>query len=322
MKMAHTWRCILILSLAVVMLSAAGAGIAAEKKLSISTGPIGGSWYPIGGAVATVVGKYSPYTVDVTVGGGITNIERVNKGEADIGLGNACSVVDAYYAQNYPFEGTPRKNLANMLTFTSTTLQIAVRRDSGVKTIPDLKGKKFAAGKKSYTQRILFDHLLKAYGMSFDDLGGEFRGGFSDSATMVKDNHVAGMLVLTLVPAPVYTELAISTSIDIISLPEDTLKKVLSYNKGYIRKTVPANTYKGVDYPAESFGTLGSFIVRRDLSDETVYNMTKALVEHLTELGEVHASLKGLTPEMCVTDVGIPFHPGAEKYYREKGLIQ
>lgn len=294
----------------------------AGEKLSITTGPIGGSWYPIGGAVASVVGKHTSYTVDVTVGGGITNIERVHKGDADIGMGNACSVVDAYNAQNYPFESFRRTNLANMLTFTSTALQIAVRKGSGVKTIPDLKGKKFAAGKKSYTQRILFTHLLKAYGMTFKDLGEEFRGGFSDSSIMVKDNHVAGMLVLTLVPAPVYTELSISTPIDILSIPEDMLKKVLAYNGGYIPKLIPANTYKGVDHPAKSFGTMGSFIVRRDLPEKVVYDMTKALIENLQELGEVHASLKGLTPEFGVTNIGIPFHPGAEKYYKEKGLIK
>lgn len=319
MKGSYFKKCINVFAFVLATLLTVGVATAGERLL-ITTGPIGGSWYPIGGAVASVVGKHTPYTVDVTVGSGITNIERVNKGEADIGMGNACSVVDAYKAQKYPFKGSPRTNLANMLTFTSTALQIAVRKDRGVKTITDLKGKKFAAGKKSYTQRILLTDLLKAYGMTFKDLGEEFRGGFSDSTIMVKDNHVAGMLVLTLVPAPVYTELSISTPIDILSIPEDMLKKVLSYNGGYIRVRIPANTYKGVDHPSESFGTMGSFIVRRDLSEKVVYDMTKALIENLQELGEVHASLRGLTPEFCATNIGIQFHPGAEKYYKEKGL--
>jgi TRAP transporter TAXI family solute receptor len=305
---------------AITMIFFSNPSLAAER-MSITTGPMGGAWYPIGGALAEILNNHSPYKVDTLVGSGIANIERLHKGEAEIGLGNSCSVVDAYYAKNPPFTDYPRDNVANLLTFTSTTMQVCVSKGSGVKTIPDLKGKPFCTGKKGWTTRIMFGDMLKAYGMSFDDLN-EKLGALSYSTLNMKDGHIIGFEILAVVPHPAVYEMSVTMPINLVGLSEEALQKVLSYNAGYMRQVIPPNSFKGVDYPVLSFGTFGSYIIRKNLPNDVVYTMTKAIMENLDELRTVHSSLKDLKREFCSTNIGVPFHPGAEKYYREQGLIK
>jgi TRAP transporter TAXI family solute receptor len=137
----------------------------------------------------------------------------------------------------------------------------------------------------------------------------------------MKDGHCDAWLGCTTVPAAIIMDLASTRKIRLLSLPEDKVKAIQKLNAGYVRRTIPKGTYQGVDYDVHGFGFFTHLIINAKLPDDLVYKITKSLVNSLPNLGNVVKDMKGVTPKDLAADIGIPFHPGALKYFKEIGAL-
>lgn len=291
-----------------------------KVDLKMMTGPMGGSWYPLGGAIMNAVQKEIPgVTISVTLGGGVANVEAVEFGKCEIGFSNSSSGVDGVYGRP-PFKQkmTNMRQLANLYP---QYFQIVVLEDSGIKSVAGLKGKAISPGPKGHTGEFAARQVLEIYGLSYKDMSKVQHVGYSDTAALMKDGHCDGWMLCTTIPASSIMDLASARKIRLIDLPEDKIKAMQKLNAGYIRRDIPKGTYQGVDYDVRGIGFFTHLIISAKLPDDLVYKITKSLVKDLPRLGDVVKDMKGVTSKDLALDIGIPFHPGALKYYKEIGLL-
>ena len=296
-------------------------GQAFAEELRIMTGPQGGAWYPLGGAIAEVMKKEIPgTTASVLPGAGIINVQGVETARADIGFGNSVSTVDGLAGRD-PFKA-PVKNVRQLATLYMQYFQLIVLEDSKIKDVTDLKGKSIAVQPRGNTGEQMTRELLQVYGLSYKDLGKVSYVSYNDAVDLMKDGHVQVYTLISTVPASSVLDLASDRKIRMLSVPEDKYKELLKINTGYSRREIVKGTYPGVDYPVQAFGTYTHLIIRGDLPDDLVYSITKAMAKHAASFGDVVKDVKGLTVKEMAFDVGVPYHPGALKFYREAGVLK
>ncbi len=294
-----------------------------QEKVDIKmmTGPMGGSWVPLGGAIAELIQKNIPgTTVSVTPGGGIANVVGVQEGKADIGFGNSSSSVDGTLGRD-PFKA-PTKNVVQLATLYPQYFQMVVLEDSGIKSPADLKGKGICPGPKGHTGELLAQQVLQIYGLSYKDMSKINHVSYADAVSLMKDGHVEGYLLGTTIPASSIMDLAASKKIRLLSLPDDKIKELQKINAGYLKRIIPAGTYTGVNYDVNGVGYFTHLVISAKLPEPLVYKITKVLTENVDRLGDVVKDMKGVTAKDLALDIGVPFHPGALKYYKEKGVIK
>lgn len=297
------------------------AGQATAGELRIMTGPQGGSWYPLGGAIAEILKKEVPgTTASVLPGAGIINIQGVESGRTEVGFGNSVSTVDAL-AGREPFK-TPVKNIRQLGTLYMQYFQVVVLDDSDIKGVPDLKGKSIAVQPRGNTGEQMSRELLQVYGLSYKDMAKVSHVSYNDAVSLMKDGHAQAFTLITTVPAATVLDLASARKIRMLSVPEDKYKELLKINSGYSRREIPKGTYPGVDHDVQAFGTYTHLMIRADLPDDLVYGITKALAKNVDSLGAVVKDVKGLTVREMAFDVGVPYHPGALKFYKEAGVLK
>lgn len=293
-------------------------GVFAQEKfdLKLMTGPMGGSWYPLGGAIADAIQKEIPgVTISVSPGGGVGNVEGIELGKCDIGFSNSSSGVDAVYGRA-PFK-KKMENMRQLANLYPQYFQIVVSEDSGIKSVADLKGKRISPGPKGHTGEFAAQQVLGIYGLSYKDMSKVHHVQYSDSVALMKDGHCDAWMLCTTIPQSSIIDFASSRKIRLISLPDDKIKAMQKLNGGYLRRDIPKGTYPGVDYDVHGFGFWTHLIISAKLSDDLVYKITKTLVNNLPRLADVVKDMKGVTPKDLALDLGIPYHSGALKYYKE-----
>ncbi len=312
---------LLILSLCAAFLIFAQGAFAQKIDLKMMTGPMGGSWYPLGGAIADAVQKEIPgVTIAVAPGGGVANVEGIEFGKCDIAFSNSSSGVDAIYGRP-PFKQKIQgmRQLANLYP---QYFQMVVLEDSGIKSVADLKGKRISPGPKGHTGEFAAQQVLQVYGLSYKDMSKVHHVSYTDTVALMKDGHCDAWLLTTTIPASSIMDLASARKIRLLPLPEDKIQAMQKLNAGYIKRTVPKGTYPGVDYDVPGIGWFTHLVVSAKLPDDLVYNITKVLAKNLDRFGQVVKDMKGATAKDLAMDIGIPFHPGALKYYKEIGAIK
>lgn len=309
-----------IIALGLLFLIWAQGASAQKIDLKLMTGPMGGSWYPLGGAISDAIQKEIPgVTVAVSPGGGVANVEGVEFGKCDLGFSNSSSGVDSIHGRP-PFK-QKMKNVRQLANLYPQYFQIVVLEDSGIKSVAGLKGKRISPGPKGHTGEFASRQILQVYGLSYNDMSKVHHVGYSDTVALMKDGHCDGWLFCTTIPAAAVMDLASTRKIRLISLPEDKIKEMQKLNAGYIKRFIPKGTYQGVDYDVHTFGFFTHMIVSAKLPDDLVYKITKTMANNLSRFGNVVKAMKGVTPKDLALDIGIPFHPGALKYYKEIGAL-
>ena len=298
------------------------SGASAQKfELKMMTGPMGGSWYPLGGAIADAVQKENPgVTIAVAPGGGVANVEGVEFGKCDIGFSNSSSGVDGVYGRP-PFK-KKMPNMRQLANLYPQYFQMIVLEGSGIKSVADLKGKRIAPGPKGHTGEFAAQQVLQVYGLSYKDMSRVNHVGYNDTVALMKDGHCDAWLLTTTIPGAAIMDLASARKIRLLPLPEDKIQAMQKLNAGYIRKTVPKGIYTGVDYDVPGVGWFTHLIVSAKLPDDLVYKITKTLVKNVERFGQVVRDMKGTTAKDLAMDIGVPFHPGALKYYKEIGAVK
>jgi hypothetical protein len=293
---------------------------ASAQLIRIMSGPQGGSWYPLAGAIQGIVQKEVPGTnVQVAPGAGISNVLGVQNNKAEIGFGNSVSTYDGVRG-NDPFK-QKTDNVCQVATLYFQYFHIVALADAGIKTVTDIKGKALTTQQKGNTGEQITRDVLKVNGLDYGKLSKVNFGSYTDSVSQMKDGHVQVFSLITTVPASAIMDLGSARKINVLAVPDDKLKALQKINKGYDKRIIKAGSYPGQDKDVQTTGTWTHLIMRCSTPEDLVYKVTKALANNTEQLGNVVAAVKGLTVKELAIDVGVPYHPGARKFYREAKVL-
>jgi uncharacterized protein len=293
------------------------AGTASAVDLKLMTGPQGGSWVPLGGQLKDMWEKAAAnVSVQSLPGAGIANVRAIEEGKADIGFGNSISTVDGVVG-NPPFN-KPHANVCNIATLYPQYFQVVVRADSGINSVKELKGKSLAAQPRGNTAEEITKHILQVNGLSYNDLKMSFVS-YTDAVSQMQDGNAAAFTLGTTIPAGAVMDLASARDIKLLDL-SDQLDGMRKLNPGYTLETVPKGTYPKQDKDVKVIGYATHLVASCKLPEDMVYTMTKTMAQNVEGLSRVVKAMSGLTPKGMAEDIGVPFHPGAAKFYKEAGL--
>ncbi|MDO8534083.1 MAG: TAXI family TRAP transporter solute-binding subunit [Xanthobacteraceae bacterium] len=293
------------------------AGAAPAAELRFMTGPQGGSWIPMGGQLKDLWEKAVPgLAVQQSPGAGIANVRSIEEGKTEIGIGNSISTVDAV-AGRPPFN-KPHANVCNIATLYPQYYQLVVPADAGINSVKDIKGKGVTTQQRGNTGEQITAQLLQVNGLSYNDVKASFVS-YSDSVNQMKDGHAAAFGLGTTIPAGAIMDLAAARDIKLLDLA-DNLAAMRKLNPGYTLVTVPKGTYPKQDKDVKVIGYATHIVVSCKVPADTVYTMTKTIAQNSTSLAAVVKDIAGLTPKRMAEDIGVPFHPGAAKFYKEAGI--
>ena len=296
---------------------AALAAPASAQDLKLMTGPQGGVWVPLGGQLKDMWEKaVGNINVQSLPGAGIANIRGIEEGKADLGFGNSISTVDAIKG-NAPFT-KPHANVCNIATLYPQYFQVVVRADAGVNSVKDLKGKGVTTQQRGNTGELITGHMMQVNGLSYNDVKMSFVS-YTDSVTQMQDGHAVAFTLGTTIPSGAVMDLAAARDIKLLDL-SDQLEAMRKINPGYTLVTVPKGTYPKQDKDVKVIGYATHIAASCKLPEEMVYKMTKAMAANVASMAAVNKSISGLTPKAMAEDIGVPFHPGAAKFYKEAGV--
>jgi hypothetical protein len=280
------------------------------------TGPQGGSWYPLGGAIQGILEKNIPgVTMSVAPGAGISNVLGVQTGKADLGFGNASSTYDGVLGRD-PFK-QKTANVCHVATLYFQYFHAVALADAGVKNLGEAKGKALTTQQKGNTGEQMTRDALKVYGLDYGKMSKVNFGSYTDSVSQLKDGHAQIFTLITTVPASAIMDLASARDVRVLEIPDDKFRAAQALNRGYDRRIIKAGSYPKQDRDVQTIGTWTHLIASCKLPEALVYNITKALASNVETLGNVVAAVKGLSVKDMATDVGVPLHPGARKFYQE-----
>ena len=291
------------------------------QQVTFMTGPQGGSWIPLGGALKNVWETAVPgLQIQQTPGAGIANVRGIDEGKAQIGFANSATTVDGVEGRPpYPKKTTRVCQVANLYP---QHFQVVALKDAKVKSFADMKGKAVVTQAKGNTGELLTAEVLKINGMSYQSLGKiNFQAAYTDAVAMMKDGHVQVFTLGTTAPASAVMDLASARDIELVPVDDRTMAELAKQNPGYHKIVIKAGTYPKQDRDVPVIGYSTHIVVACDLPEDTVYRMTKAMAANVGAMAAVVKSIEDLTPKDMAVDIGVPFHPGAVKYYKEVGAI-
>jgi hypothetical protein len=308
-----------------VMVFAIGAVVsahAAGTQLILATGGTAGTYYPFGGAMAKIWNsKIKDMNVTAqTTGASAENIRLINKGEVELALVQT-DTLDFAWTGSEAFKDKPLKEMAAVAVLYPEVIQLVVAADSAIKTFADLKGKKVGVGAPGSGTEANFRQLMDVYGMKKEDFDMRYLS-FSESAEQFKDRHIDAFIATSGVPNPAVMDVSTTQAVRLIDIPTDTSAKLTGKYKFLSEFVVPANTYKGQTDAVKTVAVNAVLIASSKMKESVAYDLTKALFDNQPELAQAHAKGALLDMKTAVKGVSIPFHPGAAKYYKEKGAIK
>jgi TRAP transporter TAXI family solute receptor len=302
---------------------AAGAVFAAPvaaQQVTFMTGPQGGSWIPLGGALKGMWEKSVPgLQITQTPGAGISNVRGVDEGKAQIGLANSSTTVDGLEGRPpYPKKVTKVCQLANLYP---QYFQVVALADAKVNTFADLKGKSLTTQPKGNTGELLTALVLQMHGLGYQSLSRVNFNSYNESVAMMKDGHAQVFTLGTTAPASAVMDLASARDVRLLPVDDKTMGELKKMNPGYNKLTIKAGTYPKQDKDVPVIGYSTHLVVACDLPENTVYQMVKTMASNVVAMAAVVKSIEGIKPKDMALDIGVPFHKGAAKFYKEAGAL-
>ena len=294
-------------------------GAAHSQRLVFMTGPAGGTWYPLGGAIKQLLEQeIDGLKITIRPGAGLINIKGIATGKAQVAWGNVISTVDAIHGRE-PFK-KPIEGLCNIAAFYYQYAQIPVT-DLSIVKISDLRGKSLATLPRGNTTEVAARNILGIFDLTYDDLGKINFASVTDQVNMMKDGQIDGFILTSSVPAAGILDLSTSRPMRLLPIPDQEFAKLKVKNPGWSRAIIPGGTYsgQGEDIPTASFQM--HMLANCDaVSDSLAYQITAAIAKRGGELSAVTAMLDDYNIKIMAKDVGVPFHSGAEQFYKDQGI--
>lgn len=291
------------------------------SNITIGAATIGGFWYVLAGALGDEMKKQMNTNMTVIEGGSIANIQGIANGQFQIGFTNGQNLIEAL--KGFGGFAQPMSGFSAVAGMYPNVMHIVVRKDSDIQTIEDLKGKRVSPGIKGYGGEIAFQQILEVNGMSYDDLAKVEYVGTDDGVNLLRDGQLDALALLLVTPVPSVQELQASLGVRLLPLSDDTIAKLREINEGYYEFTIGKDIY-GMDEDVKTVAAETVALVDEDLPEDFVYNFTKILIENRDRWEDMNAGMKDFNAEYAVSHIpgGLPLHPGAEKYYKEIGVLK
>lgn len=293
-----------------------------SKTLSLGTASLGGNFFTMGAAMASVImdGTGIAVTAQAT-GGSNYNVGAVNDGELNIGMAQA-SAVAAGVGGTGSYEGAPTEDIRTLLNYNATPVHILVNKSLGATSVADLKGAKLECLAPGDGIELATMSLLPAWGLSLDDVTLEYSGNRTQASSRLKTGQVDGILDATGVGAAWIADIyGDGSDWDLLTLSADEIAAVCEAFPEYSRMVIPADTYTGQTAEVVTVGLWTTVFCHADLDDDTAYGIVKSIMENKESLVKAHSFFGDLAPENVVDACQAPLHPGAEKYYKEAGVL-
>ncbi|RYM06365.1 TAXI family TRAP transporter solute-binding subunit [Sporolactobacillus sp. THM7-7] len=296
----------------------AGSGKSDTQFISILTGGTEGTYYPLGGSFAKIINAHVDNTeaTATSTGASVENMNKLKDGDNDQIAFTQTDI--ASYAANgkLMFDGKPIEKIRAIGALYPETIQIVATAKSGIKTVEDLAGKKVSVGAPGAGTYASAEDILALYDLSMDDIE-EQNLDFGESTSGMQDGTIDAAIITAGTPTGAVESLSASTDISIVSIDENKiaeLKKKLPY---YSESTIPKGTY-GLKEDVKTVAVQSMLVTTEGMDEDLVYNITKAIFEHTDDIG--HQKKEDISADTALEGVDIELHPGAKKYFDEKGV--
>jgi uncharacterized protein len=310
------------LRLAMALSALAFAAIAGAQNISIATGGTGGVYYPMGGGLAAVLSKYVPgmqATAEVT-GGSVDNLKLIGTDKPYIGFTMADAGLDALKGDD-KFKGH-KVPVRTLMVLYPNRMHIVSTEGRGINKLADLRGKHISTGSPGSATEVMAFRILEAAGIDKDKDIKRERLGVAESVNAIKDNKIDAFFWVGGLPTAAVTDLANTpgNKIKMIDHAEVVPKMNQKYGQLYVEDTIPKSTYKGMETDNKQATVMNLLVAHADMDDKTAYNIVKAVFDHKADLVAVHKEAENFKLEnQKASATPIPYHPGAAKYFAEKG---
>jgi len=296
---------------------------AQRRYLSIASGWVTGAYFPFAGAVSRVAWKHlKEKNIKVTAessGASVANSKLIGNKDTDFAL--LQNDIASYAYNGEMMFKKPISNLLGCMTLYPETIQIVARNAAGIKTIADLKGKKVSIGPLGSGTAENAKQILAAWGLSEKDM--KFQQLKSSQASdYMKDGRLDAYFNTTAAPAAHIIDTHVLVPSHIVPIEGPNAEKLMKQYSFYAKDTIAAGLYKGVDQPVQTIAVMAMLAARADLEEDVVYSIVKAIWSDLEQIKKAHAKFKQLDVQKALVGMSVPLHPGAEKYYKEIGLIK
>jgi uncharacterized protein len=293
-----------------------GSDTKKPKFISILTGGTGGTYYPLGGSFANIISEETGIETNAeTSGASAENMTTLKDGNAEIAFSQ--TDISAYATEGkLMFEGGAIDNVQAIGTLYPETIQIVTTKKSGIKSVEDLKGKKVSVGAPGSGTNPNAEQILEVYGLTFDDIDKKDLS-FDESTAGIQDGTIDAAFVTAGTPTGAVEGLSATEDIVIVPIEQDKIDALIEKYPYYVQDEVPEGTYSLAE-TVPTVAVQAMLVVRDDLSEDVVYDITKAIFENLDQVA--HAKAKLIKVENALNGVGIDVHPGAQKYFDEKGV--
>ncbi len=300
----------------------AAAASADAVKMTMGTGGTTGTYYAFGGVIANVLNSKPEAGVNINVqstGASKANIYLVNDGEADLAIVQNDVMDYAYKGTDLFAEEGAATEFATVAALYAEVCQVVATKD--IKSIEDLKGKRVSVGDAGSGVEFNARQILAAYDITFEDISVNNLG-FGDSSDALKDGKIDAFFCTAGAPTTAIVELATTNDINLLAIDDEHAAKLAESHPFYTTYPIAGGSYKGVDEDVQTVAIKATLIASPSLSEDVVYNLTKAIFENQEEIAGAHAKGAELSLEYAVSGISVPFHAGAEKYFKEVGAIK
>jgi TRAP transporter TAXI family solute receptor len=293
----------------------------AKKFVSIASGWVTGVYFPLAGAISRIVYEKIP-DLKVTVessGASVANAKLIATGDADLAI---LQNDIAFYALKgvKPMFDKAVPNIRGVASLYPEHCQIHARKDAKIASVKDLKGKRVAVGPVGSGTEQNAIQILEAYGLKFEDLGKVERLTATESADFLKDGRIDAAFYTVGVGASAIVDPALMIETMIVPVDGRQADALVKKYPFYSKDHVPAGIYKGVDKDVPTVAVLAILVAKAELEEDVVYKITKAMFENIKSIETAHAKGKEVKLEKALIGMPIPIHPGAEKFFKEKGI--
>jgi TRAP transporter TAXI family solute receptor len=312
------------LKLAAFLLVAVSLGAFAKgsvERIRLATGGNTGTYYAFGTAVGQILTEKTKIPIVVqSTGASKANIQLIAAGEVELAIVQN-DVMDYAYKGTDLFAGEVIKDFSSMAALYAEVCQVVANPASGIKTIADLKGKNVSVGDAGSGTEFNARQILEAYGIGFADINKQNLS-FGASADALRDNKIDAFFCVAGAPTTAIVDLAIGRNITILEIDDAHAAQLRQKYPFYTQFPVPANSYQGQTAAVKTVAVKATFIVSNKLSEDTVYALTKNLMESKSEIQAAHVKGAELSAVYAVEGISVPFHPGAAKYFKEIGAMK